>query len=82
MSYYYWDPAFRSKDGLTLDECMQRFGAAVTVFPTENGNFRYKVIFLDETRDLGHSWMLWMKTQRNRNVKVTMYEDKKVFGKI
>jgi len=80
MSYYYWDNDFRSKDGLDLSECMKRFGTTVTDFPTEDGNFKYKVIFLDSSKDLGYSWMLWMKN--SRNIKVRMYEDKKVFGKI
>ena len=37
--------------------------------------FYYKVVYLDETKDLGYSWMLWSKDiATDRNIRVALYE--------
>jgi len=57
ISYYYWDENFKNKDDLSLQECYDRFGTKIVMA----NKFYYKVVFLDETKDLGYSWMLWSK---------------------
>jgi hypothetical protein len=71
LSYYYWDPEFKTEAGLTLKQCLERYGTQ----KVNAKSFYYKVIFLDKKKDLGNSWMLWSKDYRtNSNIKVTQYE--------
>jgi len=70
-SYYYWDKEFKTKQNLTLKECLEKYGTTIA----KTKNFYYKVIFLDENKSLGNSWMLWAKDYvKDENVAVTLYE--------
>ncbi len=63
--------SFKNKDNLSLKECYERFGTKIVMA----NNFYYKVVFLDETKDLGYSWMLWSKDiAKDTNMRVTLYE--------
>ena len=78
MSYHYWDPDFRTAEGLTLQQCLDKYGTG-----TQNmgRNIHYQVIFLDAKRDYGNSWMLrCFNRATGENVPVRLYEDKKCFG--
>ena len=70
-SYYYWDQDFKNAESRTLQECIDNFGTVITRTKT----YYYKVIFLDERKNLDNSWMLWAKDSKtHQNVKVTYYE--------
>jgi hypothetical protein len=70
MSYYYWDNNFKNKQGLSLQECSEKFGTKLVSFHSG----KYKVVFLDSRRSLGNSWMLWFKDGRGKQVPVVWYE--------
>lgn len=72
--YFYWDPNFKTEKGLSLLDCYKKFG--VTLVTTEK--FYYKVIFLDSTKSLSKSWMLWLRDNlTDRNIPVVLYEEGK-----
>ena len=71
MSFYYWDDSFRNKSGLSLRECIEKFGTQVV--SCLHG--RYKVILLDGTKTLKYSWMLWFKSTTGMNIPVIAYEE-------
>lgn len=78
MSYYYWDENFRSNGGLTLQECLNKYGIGKE---TMGRGIDYQVIFLDEKRDFGYSWMLrCYRRKTGENVPVRLYEQHKVVG--
>lgn len=76
--YYYWDNNRRNKKGETLQECFDKYGTGVQ---NMDKTAKYEVIFLDETRDFGYSWMLRMYSrQTGDNISVRLYELDKVYG--
>jgi hypothetical protein len=78
MSYHYWDDDFKTDKNESLQECLNLYGTQVVRHPS---GYKYKVIFLDDARDLGNSWMLWSKTLRGKNIPVKLYEEHKTLGK-
>lgn len=66
--YYYWDNNFKNSKGEDLETCKNKYGIKKQNL---NKNIRYEVIYLDETKDLGHSWMLKMfNRQTGDNIEV------------
>lgn len=69
--YFYWDDSLRTKDGLSLQECLERFGTGVQ----QASQFYYKVVFLDESKSFGNSFMLWARHNvTHQNCYVRLYE--------
>jgi hypothetical protein len=77
--YYYWDNNYINDKGENLQECFDKYGTGIQ---NMNKQVRYEVIFLDETKSFGNSWMLRAYSrQTGDNVPVTLYEKDKVYGK-
>jgi hypothetical protein len=74
MAYYYWDDGFKTSEGFSLQECIEKFGTKVVTGVANGIQLKYKVILLDKKRSLGNSWMLWMKDGRGKNIHVALYE--------
>jgi hypothetical protein len=70
MSYYYWNNNFKNEQGLSLQECSEKFGTKLVSCHLG----KYKVILLDSRKTLGYSWMLWFKDGRGKQVPVAGYE--------
>lgn len=70
---YYWSDSFLNNEGKTLQQCMTQYGTKITRM--SGGTAVYKVIFLDSSKDLGNSWMLWYKNKQKIYYKVRLYEE-------
>lgn len=81
---YYWSDSFKNNEGKNLHECLKQYGTKITRMP--KGDAVYKVIFLDASKSLGHSWMLWYKNKEKIFYQVRLYEENPdtylVLGKI
>jgi hypothetical protein len=76
IPFYYWNPDFKTKEGFTLEECMDRFGTALLTHPRMN-DYDIKVIFLDEKKTRERVWILWIKNiATGVYMKVTQYQNK------
>tara|TARA_R110002072_G_scaffold45565_7_gene127013 strand:- start:16337 stop:16636 length:300 start_codon:yes stop_codon:yes gene_type:complete len=65
-NFYYWSLEFKTKEGYSLNQCIEKFGTQVFEHKSDDGvintgNFR-KVIFLDASKSLTNSWLLWKRT--------------------
>ena len=78
--YYYWDFAYRSKDGKTLQECFDSFGTGVQKLQLDD--IVMEVIFLDAKRGFNNSWVLRCYSETTGiNVPVRLYEENRINGR-
>ena len=76
----YWSDEFRNKNGEDLDTCLRLYGWGVN--RDVQRALKITVIFLDDTRSFGNSWLIRMD-ERNTFCRVRLYaEDEHVRIKV
>ena len=77
-TYHYWSKIFKTTQGKTLEECYQEYGTGSQYL---NPFTVMEVIFLDEARSFGKSWVLrCFSSITGENIPVRLYEADKVAG--
>lgn len=66
----YWNDAFRNEKGEDLQTCLEKYGWGVD----RDHYAKVTVIFLDETRSFGYSWLL-RNDIRDAFTRVRLYAD-------
>ena len=73
----YYSEVFRNKENESLEECLEKYGTGSQSGDTKNGvRVRTHLIYLDDTRSAGCSWLFRIEKQTGRTfIPARLYRD-------
>ena len=73
----YYSEVFRNKENESLEECLEKYGTGSQSGDTKNGvRVRTHLIYLDDTRSAGCSWLFRIEKQAGRTfIPARLYRD-------
>ena len=65
---YAWDDTFRNGEGLSLEQCREKYGTGELPVQGTYVKRREKVIYLSKHRSVNYCWVLWSRTTDGYNL--------------
>ena len=59
FAFFYWDDAYTTPDGATLEDCLAHYGAGGWSSTTKD--LTVALVYLSDDRDASNSWLLGLK---------------------